>query len=84
MNINMSLMPPKVIMKEACLRAEGPFGLSKDLRPKRCPNILWRGESKKAKDCMKVEDGSVHCKRYVGCSMNNKLEFQRSFENHPF
>ncbi len=73
MDINMSLMPPKVIMREACLRAKGPFGLSKDLGPKRCPNILWRGESKEAKDSMKVEDGSVHRKRYVGCATNNKL-----------
>jgi hypothetical protein len=37
--INMSPMPLKVIGKEACLCARGPFGLLKDRRPKRCPNI---------------------------------------------
>jgi hypothetical protein len=46
-DVNMSPMPPKVIGKEACLRAKGPFGLSKDLGPKRHPNILWRENQKK-------------------------------------
>jgi hypothetical protein len=41
MDVDMSSTPPKVIEKEACLRAKGLFKLSKDLGPKRCPTILW-------------------------------------------
>ncbi len=39
--IGMNPMPPKDIWRKACLWASlgDPFGLSKDLRPKRCPNI---------------------------------------------
>jgi len=33
-DVNMSSTPPKVIGKEACLQAKGPFGLSKILDPK--------------------------------------------------
>jgi hypothetical protein len=40
----MSSTPPKVIRREVCLRAKGPFGISKDLRPKSHPNILWKEE----------------------------------------
>ncbi len=39
MVVGMTLMPPNVIGREAYLRARGPFGLSKDLGPKRCPYI---------------------------------------------
>jgi hypothetical protein len=63
-DVNMSPTPPKVIGREVYLRAKGPSWLSKDLRPKRHPNILWREESKEIKDSMKVEDGSVHRKKY--------------------
>jgi hypothetical protein len=31
-------MPPKVIGRNACLQVKGPYELSKDLGPKRCPN----------------------------------------------
>jgi hypothetical protein len=57
-NIDMNLTPLKVIGKEACLQAKGPFGLSKDLRPKRHPNILWRNELKKKRLC---EGGRWRC-----------------------
>jgi hypothetical protein len=46
----MNSMPLKVIGKEACLRAKGLSGLSKDPRPKKRPNILWKEESKKIRD----------------------------------
>jgi len=39
-DVDMNLTPSKVIGKEACLRAKKPFGLSKDPRHKKCPNIL--------------------------------------------
>jgi hypothetical protein len=39
LDVNMSLMVMKVIGREVCLRAKGSFGLSKDLGPKRHPNI---------------------------------------------
>jgi hypothetical protein len=54
-NFDMSLTPPKVIGRDVCLRAKGPYGLSKDLGPKRRPNILCREESKEIRDFMKVE-----------------------------
>ncbi len=60
----MSSMPPKVIGKEACLQTKCLFSLSKDPRPKRHPNILWKEESKETRDSMKVEDESVHHKKY--------------------
>jgi hypothetical protein len=62
----MSLTPSKVIGREAYIWTKGPFGLLKDLGPKKHPNILWREESKEIRDFMKVEDGGVHCKRYDG------------------
>jgi hypothetical protein len=65
-DVDMSPMPLKVIGREVCLRAKGPFGLSKDPGPKRSPNILWKEESKEIKDFMKVEDGGVHRKKYNG------------------
>ncbi len=43
-----------------------PSGLSKDPRPKRRRNILWKEESKEIRDSMKLEDGGVHRKRYNG------------------
>jgi hypothetical protein len=42
------------------------LGLSKNPKPKRHPNTLWREESKEVKDFMKVENGSVHYRRYDG------------------
>jgi hypothetical protein len=36
---NMNPMPVRVIEGKVCLRAKSPSKLSKDLRPKRCPNI---------------------------------------------
>ncbi len=59
----MTRMSLKVIGREASLRTKSPFGLLKDLGPKMCPNILWKEESKKINDYMKVEDGGVHCKK---------------------
>jgi hypothetical protein len=42
MDVDMNLTPPEIIGKEVCLQIESPFRLSKDLGPKRCPNILWK------------------------------------------
>jgi hypothetical protein len=33
---------------------------------------------------MKVEDGGVHRKYTMGVAQNNKLEFQKPHEHHPF
>ncbi len=62
----MRLTPLKVIGRDVCLQAKGLSRLSKDLGLKRCPNTLWREESKEIRDFMKVEDGGVHHKRYDG------------------
>jgi hypothetical protein len=53
-------------MTEACLWVRSPFGLSKDLGPKWCPNTWTKKELKIVRDFMKVEEGGVHCKRYEG------------------
>jgi hypothetical protein len=45
-DVDMSLMPSKVIGREICLKAKGPLGLSKNPRPKKHLNTLWREESK--------------------------------------
>jgi hypothetical protein len=63
----MSSTPSKVTRKEACLQAKGPFKPSKDLRLKRCLNILWKEELKEIMDFMKLEGGGVHYKIYNGC-----------------
>ncbi len=63
----MKLMPPKVIWRKNCLQVKSPFGLSKDLKPKKCLNILKKDESKEIKVSMKVEEGGVHCKKLDGC-----------------
>jgi hypothetical protein len=39
MAINMNLIPSKVIGKEARLQTKSPFGLSKNLKPMKRPNI---------------------------------------------
>jgi hypothetical protein len=77
-DVDMNLTPLKVISGEACLRAKGPSGLSKDLGPKRCPNILWRKESKEIRDSMKVEDGGVHRKRYNGCCTKKQVRIPKA------
>jgi hypothetical protein len=38
-DVDMSVMPPRVIWKKVCLQAINPLRLSKDLGPKRHPNI---------------------------------------------
>jgi hypothetical protein len=68
-DVDMNLMPLKVIGKEACLQARSLFRLSKDFRPKKCPNILKREKLKEIKDSVKVEVGGVHRKRYNGRCM---------------
>jgi hypothetical protein len=40
-DVDMSLMPLKVIGREVYLRTKSPAKLSKDLGPKMHPNILW-------------------------------------------
>jgi hypothetical protein len=56
----MNLMALKVIWRKACLRIRNPSRLSKDLGPEK------KEESKEVKDSMKVENDSVHHKRYEG------------------
>jgi hypothetical protein len=56
-DVDVSLMPPKVIGKEVYLWTKGLFGLSKDFGPKRCPNIWKREKSKEIRNFVKVEDG---------------------------
>ncbi len=76
--IGMKLMPPKVIRTKVCLRARSIFGLSKDLGPKRCPNIWRREESKEMKDFMKVEEGGVHHKRYEDHCMKQWIKILKA------
>ncbi len=65
----MNSTPLKIIGREACLPAKGPFGLLKDPASKRRPNILWREKSKEIRDFMKVENGGVHRRKYNGGCM---------------
>ncbi len=44
--VGMNLMPLKVIGREVCLQIKNPFELSKESKPKRCPNI-WKEEEYK-------------------------------------
>jgi len=68
-DVDMSPMPPKVIGSHNCLWVISPSRLSKDLGPKRHPNIWRREESKEIKDFVKLEDGGMHRKRYDGHCM---------------
>jgi hypothetical protein len=68
MDVNISLMPLRVIEKKICLRVRGFLGPSKDPRPKRCPNTWKREELKETKKFMKVgKKGGGQCNRYDGC-----------------
>ncbi len=58
--VNISPMPLKIIGREACSQAKGLFGLSKDLGPKRRPNIWTKEELQEVRDFMNVEKGNVH------------------------
>jgi hypothetical protein len=62
-DVDMNLTPLKVIGREVYLQSKGIYGLSKDLGPKRCANILRREDSKEITDSVKVQNGCVHCKR---------------------
>jgi len=83
-DVNMNPMPSKIIGKETCLWAKGFFGLSKDNEPKRGPNTLWRKESKEIKDFMKVENGSVHHKKYNGRCMKQWIKIPKAIWIYPF
>jgi hypothetical protein len=61
--VSMNLMPPNMIGRKACLWLRGPFGLSKNLGPKKRPNTRNKDESKEIRVSMKVEEGGVHCKK---------------------
>jgi hypothetical protein len=74
MDVDMNSTLSKVIGREACLWIKGPSGLSKDPRPKRYPNTLWKEESKEIKDTMKVENESVHQKRYDGHCTKQRIK----------
>ncbi len=41
--VGVNSMPLKVIGKKTCSQTKNPFGLSKESKPKRCPNI-WKEE----------------------------------------
>jgi len=71
--VNIRSMPPKAIGR----KARGPFSLSKDPRPKRCPNIWNNEEAKEAKDFMKVEDGGVHYNKYNGYCMKQWIKIPK-------
>ncbi len=65
--INMNLMPSKVIGRNVYLRTKGPYGPSKDFRPKRHPNILRKEESKEIKDfILKAKEWGMHRNKYDG------------------
>jgi len=46
----MNPMPSKVIGRNVYLQTKGPYGPSKDFRPKRHLNVLKKEESKETKD----------------------------------
>jgi hypothetical protein len=39
---------------------------------------LKEGRIKKIRDFMKVEDGSVHCKKYNGCHMKERVKIPKA------
>ncbi len=82
-DVDMSLTPPKVIGKEVCLQTKSPFKLLKDPKPKRCPNILWKEESKETRDSMKVENGGVHHKKYDGYCMKQRVKIPKAIWTSP-
>jgi len=65
-DVDMSLMPPRVIGRKACLPIKSPLGLSKDPGPKRHPNTWRREESKETREFIKVREGGVQRNRYDG------------------
>jgi hypothetical protein len=83
--IGMSLMPLKDIGKEIFLQVKGPFGLSKDLGPKRCLNIwkkVW--SRKKQGNLWKWKKEMCIVINMMVVVQSNELEFQKLHEHHPF
>jgi len=78
-DVDMSLMPPKIIERKACLWARGPSWLSKDPRLKKMSKHLKEGRIKGNKRIyMKVGKGGVQhniYNRQIVCS--NEFKFQR-------
>jgi hypothetical protein len=68
-DVNMNLIPLKIIQKEACVQTKGPSRLSKDPRPEMHPNIIWKRDPKEIKVFMKLEDEGVHHKKHIGSCM---------------
>lgn len=79
-DVEMNLMPSKIIGRGNCLRAKGPFGLLKDLGPKRHPNSWRREDSKEIKNFVKVEDGGVHLKIYDGHCTKQRIKIPKVFQ----
>jgi len=77
MDVDMNPTPPKVIGKAVCLQAKGLFGLSKDLGPKKCQNSWKAKKSKEIKDFMKVENGSVHHKKFNGQCIKQQIRLPK-------
>jgi len=78
-DVDMNSTPLKIIRRETFLQAKGPYRLSKDPRPKRRQNTLWREESKEIKDFMKV----CIVKYTMDVTRNNELKFERPPKHHP-
>jgi hypothetical protein len=68
-DVSMTMMPPKVIRRKACLQSWSPLKVSKDPEPKRHPNIWKKNFLKKTMEHIKMEEGSVQCNKYDGCCM---------------
>jgi hypothetical protein len=79
--INMNSMPPKVIKRKSCLLAKSLFKLSKYFESKRHPNI-WKEESKKIRDFIKVKKGGVHHKRYDGHCTKQWIKIPKLSKHH--
>jgi hypothetical protein len=64
--VGMSSIPLRVIRRETCLWTKGPLKLSKNPRPKRCPNVWKREDSKEITEFMKVEEIGVQRNKHDG------------------
>jgi hypothetical protein len=57
---------------------KGPYGLSKDLGPKKHPNIWRKNESKETKVSMKMKEGNVDQIKYNGSYMKQWVKISKA------
>jgi hypothetical protein len=77
-DVNMSSTPPNVIGGMFVYKLKVIMGYQRIMDPKMHPKFLWKEKSKEIRDFMKVEDGSVHHKKYNGHYTKQRIKIPKA------